>query len=100
MAGAQVTIRMNSSANADAKALSKTWVMKAALQVASEAKRIVPVDTGYLRSSIQVQDKPDGIYVGSEAVYALSIEYGHSRKAPQGYLRPALATVMSKLGSL
>lgn len=100
MAGESVQIVMSPTANADAAALAKTWIMKAAIQVQAEAKRLCPVDTGLLRSSIQIQDRGDGVYVGSDVVYARAIEYGHSQKAPQGYLRPALDHVISKLAAL
>lgn len=100
MAGESVSIRMSPSANADVAVIADKWLAKAAIQVQAEAKRLCPVDTGYLRASIQMQHRSDGWYVGSDVVYAGPIEYGHSKQAPQGFLRPALDHVMSKLSAL
>lgn len=100
MAGESVQIHMSPSANADVAAIADKWLAKAAIQVQAEAKRLCPVDTGFLRASIQMQHRGDGWYVGSDVVYARAIEYGHSKKAPQGFLRPALDHVMAKLGAL
>lgn len=65
-------------------------------RVASSAKRLCPVDTGRLRSSITttgVQHESDDVAyveVGTNVKYAHYIEFGTSRMSPQPFLRPAL----------
>lgn len=86
---------------------------RAAIDVDRTAKENCPVDTGRLRASIsysvdgqegegfeakensedidhQIKSAPGGAIVGTNVVYAKAIEYGHSKKAPSGYLRRAL----------
>lgn len=65
-----------------------------ALSIEGAAKRLCPVDTGRLRSSIthalgvDVQGlKAD---IGSDVEYAVYVELGTSRAAAQPFLRPAL----------
>lgn len=65
-----------------------------AIQVEGAAKRLCPVDTGNLRSSItwEMARDADGLVamVGSNVEYAAAVEFG-SRHAPaQPFLRPAL----------
>jgi phage gpG-like protein len=73
--------------------------------VLDDAKRLVPVDTGHLRESLDSEINGDTARIGSELNYALYVEEGH-RVAyrgsdgetvftgdvvpPQPYLRPAL----------
>lgn len=66
-----------------------------ALRVEAAAKRVCPVDTGRLRSSIThalAQDGGDVIaMVGTNVEYALDVEFGTSKMRAQPYLRPALS---------
>ena len=86
-------------------------VRAGALLVQNSAKENVPKVTGNLSRSIHIggyagvselsnstgtdiggEEKSDEkvtVQVGTDVEYAASIEYGGSRKAPQGYLRPA-----------
>ena len=50
----------------------------------------VPVVTGRLKTSINWQVDADEAVVGTNVEYAKYIEFGHSKKAPNGFLRPAL----------
>lgn len=78
--------------------------------IAAEAKRIVPVDTGLLRDSIQVTDERDAriygklngpglsVYVGpvgsvedGDTYYAKFVEFGTAWHGAQPFMRPALA---------
>lgn len=64
------------------------------LKVSNQAKRLCPVDTGRLRSSITMalgQDS-DGLFamVGTNVEYAEHVEFGTSTTRPQPFLRPAL----------
>ena len=79
-----------------------------AKDVKEEAKLLVPVDTGALRRSIRVTSTAKtsgrvtrvGVRAGGYEVnpktgrlvdYALPVEFGSSRQAPQGYLIPAVS---------
>ena len=77
---------------------------EAAVQdAAAEARRIVPVDTGYLRSSIfhAAERRRHGwsVTLGAEAHYAGFVEWGTSRMAAQPYLRPAYEQMIERLGA-
>lgn len=79
-------------------------ILSCCLVVQSKAKELVPVDTGLLRQSIshRVVDEngqPVG-YVGTSVEYAEAIEYGHSKKAPQGFLGPALDQSRTRIESI
>ena len=58
--------------------------------VLSDATRLVPVLTGRLRASLNGQIQNNSANVGTNVIYAARIEFGGSKKAPNGYLRPAL----------
>ena len=80
---------------------SELWLAmkKSAMEVEAKSIQIVPVDTGNLKGSITHRVTPDfgriRGFVGTNVEYAPYIEFGHSKKAPQGFLRPAL--YMSRL---
>ena len=55
------------------------------------AKTGVPVDTGFLRSSIQTARGPENsAIVAVAAEYAPYVEYGTARMGAQPYMRPAV----------
>lgn len=61
----------------------------AALVIA--AKSICPVDTGYLRATIEtLRADSSGCDVGTECHYAAYVEFGTEKTAAQPFLRPAL----------
>jgi HK97 gp10 family phage protein len=66
------------------------------LRVQSTAKRLCPVDTGRLRSSIQTTNPREtgtgqvSIRVGSNVNYARFVELGTRYQRARPYLRPAL----------
>lgn len=69
-------------------------VRKAAFDVERFAKANVPVDTGFLRSSIHTELLVNklrmyGADVIADAEYASFVEHGTSRMAPQPYMGPA-----------
>ena len=53
------------------------------------ARSLVPVDTGYLQSTIYHALKEMGIELGATADYAEYVEFGTSRSRAQPYIRPA-----------
>lgn len=65
-----------------------------AVRVETAAKRLAPVDTGRLRSSISRELGRDGrglfAQIGTIVDYGPYVEFGTSRMRPQPYLRPAL----------
>lgn len=71
-------------------------VRSSAARVEANAKRIVPVDTGELRSSIGTNFSGDGRSGGMEAVisatadHSVWVEFGTSRQSPQSYMGPSL----------
>lgn len=66
-------------------------VLKAAHDIEGLAKRVVPVDTGNLKNSIQVAEDGDmAATIGPRGVeYDYYVEMGTRRMASRPYLRPA-----------
>jgi len=65
---------------------------KGALWIEHDAKRLVRVDTGLLRASINTVSKPMSRYIGSSKNYAAAQEFGRPDLNKYGYtpyLRPA-----------
>lgn len=57
----------------------------------THAKLVAPVDTGFLRNSIQVDSvTPVEAIIAPHTEYAEFVEFGTSRQAAQPYMRPAL----------
>lgn len=73
---------------------NKKVINKACLLVVRDAKKLCPVDTGRLRSSITHEVEGTTGRVGSNVEYARAVEMGSEdpefNRAPQPYLRPAL----------
>lgn len=71
---------------------------KAIVDVQAHAQAIVPVDTGYLKSSISTEVSRDGSTVrgevGPTANYGAYVELGTSRMRAQPYMRPATDAVV------
>ncbi|WBA43168.1 HK97 gp10 family phage protein [Hymenobacter canadensis] len=60
------------------------------LEIESDAKRLAPVDTGFLRSTIHAN--LGGNFSGrvsADSAYAIHVEFGTSRMRAQPFLRPA-----------
>lgn len=73
-------------------------VDRAAQQIATTARSLVPVDTGALRASIRVEPGRDEtsrtvVAGGGGVEYAAFIEYGTSRAPAQPFMTPAAAQV-------
>lgn len=79
------------------KKVTEQGLETSALLVESSALEMVPVDTGRLRASITHITEPTEARVGTNVEYAEDIEFGGSRKAPKGFLRPALDENRSKI---
>jgi HK97 gp10 family phage protein len=68
--------------------------------VETEAKRLVPVRTGYLRSTIFSRVQEWTAVVGAEAAYAANVEFGTRYAGAQPFLRPAVETRWPELERL
>lgn len=72
--------------------------------VETEAKTIVPVDTGRLKNSLTHVEKKKGneqyTEVGSKVEYASYVETGTSKMKAQPYLRPAIERNRSQIQSI
>lgn len=65
-------------------------VRRTALSIEAGAKRVVPVDTGNLKNSLQTQMVSDlEAEVGTVVEYGPYVEFGTSRQPAQPYLGPA-----------
>jgi len=79
LAGAQRRQAQRDGLEAGAR-IAETW-----------AKLLCPVDTGFLRNSITVDEvTPQDAILGPHTDYAEHVEFGTSRMAAQPYMRPAL----------
>lgn len=70
-------------------------VATTAYKIEANAKRLVPVDTGHLRRSIQTEldkvlNKSYTAVVGTNIEYAPYIEFGTIQRHPKPYLIPSL----------
>jgi len=65
--------------------------------VKTEAARIVPVRTGYLRSTIYGRIQEWNAEVGAEAVYAAHVEFGTSYAMAKPFLTPAVQARLPEL---
>lgn len=69
-------------------------VLRRSIRVESAAKRLAPVDTGRLRSSIthELATDTQGLHgrIGTNVEYAPYVEFGTGRTPAQPFLRPAL----------
>jgi HK97 gp10 family phage protein len=70
---------------------------KWAESVKTEAKRLVPVRTGYLRSSIFARIQEWNADVGAEAEYAANVEFGTIYAMAQPFLQPAVEAHLPEL---
>lgn len=73
---------------------SNGMLQKAALDVERNAKRLAPVDTGRLRSSIRNgRLKPGTWFVSANVHYAVHQEFGTRSQAGTPFIRPAVEVV-------
>ena len=71
-----------------------------AADVKAEAQRIVPVRTGYLRSTIYAKVQEWVVEVGADAAYALFVELGTKYMQAHPYLYPAIQEYLPQLESV
>jgi hypothetical protein len=68
-----------------------------AADVKAEAMRLVPVRTGYLRSTIYAKIQEWVAEIGADATYALFVELGTKYMQAHSYLYPAIQEYLSQL---
>ncbi len=68
-----------------------------AADVKAEASRLVPVRTGYLRSTIYAKIQEWVAEIGADATYALFVELGTKYMQAQPYLSPAIQQYLPEL---
>jgi len=74
--------------------LAELWMKQqeeiAGTKMLQYAKNNAPVDTGFLRDSIELEQDDEGVTVYTDAPYAEYLEYGTSEMHPQPFMFPAL----------
>jgi len=65
--------------------------------VKTEATRIVPVRTGYLRSTIYARTSGWRAEIGAEAAYAANVEFGTFYARAQPFIQPAVQARVPEL---
>ena len=85
--------RFNSSIKNQVQTQLSNW----ALIVQRDAERIVPVRTGYLRSTIYAKMQEWQMEIGAEAIYAAAVEFGTRFMQAKPYLNPAIETHLPEL---
>jgi len=70
---------------------------KWAADVKALAKQLVPVRTGYLRSSIYAKIREWVVQIGAEAAYAFFVEFGTRYMRARPYLYPAIQEHLPRL---
>ena len=68
-----------------------------AADVKAEAMRLVPVKTGYLRSTIYARVQDWVANFGADATYAYFVEMGTAHMRSQPYLYPAIQAYLPEL---
>ena len=71
-----------------------------AANVKALAKRIVPVRTGYLRSTIYAKIQGWVAQIGAEATYAMFVEFGTRYMRARPYIHPAIQQYLPQLEAI
>ena len=65
--------------------------------VRTEAARLAPAKTGYLRSTIYARTRDWQTEIGADATYAANVEFGTSRTQAKPFLKPAVEAELPAL---
>lgn len=76
------------------------YLASLAADVKAEARRLVPVRTGYLKSKIYARIQEWVAQIGADAAYALFVELGTRHMRAQPYLWPAIQQYLSQLENI
>lgn len=83
---------------AEVEETASAILLQHAYLIEGSAKKKAPVDTGFLRGSIQVSDKEALLKLVSVAAeYGIYQEFGTTRQSAQPYFVPAVEAVRPKL---
>lgn len=89
--GEQLRRNLDRLAGAQRRQAQQDGLEAGARIVETHAKVLCPVDTGFLRNSITVDEvTPMQAIIAPHTDYAEYVEFGTSRMAAQPYMRPAL----------
>jgi HK97 gp10 family phage protein len=89
--GDQLRRNLDRLAGAERRRAQQDGLEAGARIVETHAKIACPVDTGFLRNSITVDEvTPMEAIIGPHTDYAEHVEFGTSRMEAQPYMRPAL----------
>lgn len=96
---ARVTVRDFIPKDGELRKTLSNAVRVAAFQLEARAKVNAPVDTGFLRNSIQATVEPGALEaeVAAGAQYAVHVEYGTGNASAQPFMTPAADAVKPKL---
>jgi HK97 gp10 family phage protein len=97
VAGVEECKQAFSRFDAEMKSRVQQQLARWADTVKTEAQRLVPVRTGYLRSTIFARMQDWTAEVGSEAAYASSVEFGTRYARAQPFLQPAVQERLPEL---
>ncbi len=91
VAGLEMVQRLMDEIPEKLKKSSEVITEEYALMMITEAKRIVPVDTGHLRDNIFARKESQMLYLLlATPHYAAYVELGTCKMAAQPYMRPAV----------
>lgn len=85
------------------KAFSEKVLRVTALEVQGQMKKMTPVDTGQLRSAVQVDmsNLPESVTVFNNLRYAQRVYLeGHSKQLPQGEFQAYVASIPSRMEAI
>lgn len=71
-----------------------------AAEVQALARQLIPVRTGYLKSTIYAKISEWVAEIGAEATYALFVEFGTRRMRAQPYLYPSIQEHLPRLEAI
>lgn len=85
----------NASGGSNIEDVVKANVLLAANDAADIARQLVPILTGFLQSSIYVEETPDGVAFGAFAEYAGYVENGTSKRQASPFMAPAVEQTLA-----
>jgi HK97 gp10 family phage protein len=100
MAGAEECAQALDRFDSGMQTQVQTRLAEWAETVSAEAARLVPVRTGYLRSTIYARFQEWQAEVSVEAVYAASVEFGSRYAQAKPFFQPAVQQHMPELEGL
>ena len=69
-------------------------------ELSSQIKKAAPVDTGRLRDSIEYHVDQEGLVIGTDVDYAISIELGSSKRLAEPFINNTVNENLVKVKSV